>query len=127
MTWGEFDSDDWTDRLAAALPALAKVQEPYLQAYWQHHPREQIIVDGRDVTPFPLDDLRMVYAEARHSRRFGREAEFASLRAAFAVQAVARGTAGGLGRRLGKRLSFRTDRPAPLRRPPNMAEKLTMH
>lgn len=81
MNSGAFDVEDWLDRMVAALGALAKAQEPYLYAYWQHHPREQLIVDGRDETPFPLDDLRMVYAEARYSRNFGREAEYEPLRA----------------------------------------------
>jgi len=81
MTSGAFDVGDWMERVVAALRALAKAQEPFLHAYWQHNPREQLIVDGRDETPFPLDDLRMVYAEARYSRRFGREAEYAPLRA----------------------------------------------
>ena len=30
MTPGEFSAGDWIDRLAGALPALAKAQEPYL-------------------------------------------------------------------------------------------------
>ena len=64
MTSKAFDHSDWIDRLAGALAALAKAQEPYLQAYWQHIPRKRLFVDGRDVTPFPLDDLRMVYTEA---------------------------------------------------------------
>ena len=81
MTSKGFDAGDWIDRVAAALRALALAREPYLQAYWQHNPREQVIVDGRDETPFPLDDVRMVYAEARYSRSFGREAEYAPLRA----------------------------------------------
>ena len=80
MTSGAFDADSWSERLVVALRALAKAQEPYLHAYWQHHPREQLIVNGRDETPFPMDDLGMVYWEARYSRRFGREAEYAALR-----------------------------------------------
>ena len=80
MTSGAFDAKDWTERVAAALGALAKVQESYLHAYWQHHPREQVVVDGRDETPFPLDDLRMVYAGARYRQAFGREAEYEPLR-----------------------------------------------
>ena len=56
-----FDAEDWIDRLATSLPRLAKAQEPYLEHYWRHHPRTHRIVDGRDVTPFPLDDVRMVY------------------------------------------------------------------
>ena len=53
MTSKALDSGRWIDRLAGALSALAQAQEPYLQAYWQHHPREQVIVDGRDETPNP--------------------------------------------------------------------------
>ena len=64
-----FDNAAWEDRLAAALNALEKVQEPYLQAYWERYPRKLVFVNGRDETPFPLDDLRMVYAEARHSQK----------------------------------------------------------
>ena len=81
MRSGAFDAGGWIERLVVALRALAKAQERYLQAYWQHHPRAQLIVDGRDETPFPMDDLRMVYWQARYSRRFGREAEYAPLRA----------------------------------------------
>ncbi len=81
MTSGAFDAGDWMERVAAALCTLSRAQEPFLHPYWQHNPREQLIVDGRDETPFPLDDLRMVYAEARYSQRFGREAEYAPLRA----------------------------------------------
>ncbi|MCY3941133.1 MAG: HEPN domain-containing protein [Gammaproteobacteria bacterium] len=77
-----FDTAAWEDRLAAALDGLEKVQEPYLQAYLERYPRERLIVNGRDETPFPLDDLRMVYAEARHSQRFGKGSESAPLRAA---------------------------------------------
>ena len=81
MTTNAFDAERWVDRLAVALRALAKVQGPYLQAYWERHTRKQIIVNGRDETPFPLDDLRMVYSGARHSRRFGTESEHAPLSA----------------------------------------------
>ena len=74
-----FDAQAWVEGLAAALGSLARAQEPYLQAYWQHNPRKRLIVNGRDKTPFPLDDLRMVYAQARHSRTFGEEAQYAPL------------------------------------------------
>lgn len=80
MTSGMFDANVWMERVAATLGPLATAQEPYLHAYWQHHPREQVIVNGRDETPFPLGDLRMVYAQARYSRNFGREAEYEPLR-----------------------------------------------
>ena len=75
-----FDAEDWINRLATSLPRLAKAQEPYLEHYWRHYPRTHGIVDGRDVTPFPLDDVRMVYTRVRHSRRFGEEAQYAPLR-----------------------------------------------
>jgi len=75
-----FDAEDWIDRLATSLPLLAKAQESYLEHYWRHYPRTLRIVDGRDVTPFPLDDVRMVYAMVRYSRRLGEEAQYASLR-----------------------------------------------
>ena len=77
-----FDSANWINRLAAALDGLEKTQEPYLQAYWERYPRKRLIVDERDETPFPLDDLRMVYASARHNRRASTKSEYAPLRAA---------------------------------------------
>ena len=80
MTSNNFDHGSWIERLAGALSALAKAQEPYLRAYWQHHPREQMIVDGRDETPYPLDDLRMVYSSARHSGKLIGTARYAPLR-----------------------------------------------
>ena len=61
---------------------LVRAQERYLQAYWQHHPREHVIVDGRDETPYPLDDLRMVYSMARHSGTLAGTARYAPLREA---------------------------------------------
>ena len=79
MTSKAFDHGNWIERLAGALSALATAQEPYLQAYWQHHPREKVIVDGRDETPFPLDDLRMVYSGARHSGQLIGTARYAPL------------------------------------------------
>ena len=82
MTSREFHANDWIDRLAAALPALAKVQESYLEAHLSHNPRPRKIVDGIDVTPFPLDDLRMIYESARYSRRFDEEEQYAPLRKA---------------------------------------------
>ena len=75
-----FDAEGWIDRLATSLPRLAKAQDAYLEHYWRHYPRTHRIVDGRDVTPFPLDDVRMVYTRVRYSRRFGEEAQYAPLR-----------------------------------------------
>ena len=80
MAFKAFDVDAWVERLAAALGGLAKAQESYLHAYWQHNSRKIVVVNGKDETPFPLDDVRMLYSRARHSRVFGREAEYARLR-----------------------------------------------
>ena len=74
-----FDAEDWVERLATSLPILEKAQQPYLERYWRDYPRTHRIVDGRDVTPFPLDDVRTVYAMVRHSRHFGKEAQYAPL------------------------------------------------
>ena len=52
MTPEEFDTDGWIDRVAAALAELAHAQGPYLEEYWQDNPREHVMVDGRDETPF---------------------------------------------------------------------------
>ncbi len=79
MTFNEFDGEDWIGRLAETLPVLAEAQEPYLQDYWRHHPRSLTIIDGRDMTPFPLDDVRLLYQRSRYSRRFGEEAYYAPL------------------------------------------------
>lgn len=80
MTSKALDHGSWIERLARALSALEKAQEPYLQAYTQDHPRERVIVDGRDEKPFPLDDLRMVYSMARHSGMLAGTARYAPLR-----------------------------------------------
>ena len=82
MTSAEFDAESWVEQLAATLPVLTEVQEPYLQHYWRHHPRTQVVVNGRDKTPFPLDDLCHVYLLARYSSTLGGEEDYAPLRAA---------------------------------------------
>jgi hypothetical protein len=76
----EFEAGVWIERLARALPGLSKAQEPFLKEIWQHNPRKQVIVNGRDETPFPLDDLRMLYAKAVQG--FGESENYAPLRAA---------------------------------------------
>ena len=75
----EFEAGVWIERLARALPGLSKAQGPFLKEFWQHNPRH-VVVDGWDETPFPLDDLRMLYAEAGHG--FGESEYYAPLRAA---------------------------------------------
>ena len=80
MTAKAFDYRGWIDRLDGSLSKLAQEQQPYLRMYWQDNPRERRIVDGRDETPFPLDDLRMVYARARHNGILAGEARYVPLR-----------------------------------------------
>ena len=82
MNSEEFDAGNWVERLARALPGLSEVQEPFLQEYWERNPRERVVIDGRDETPSPLDDLRMLYARARHAGIFGEHTYYAPLRTA---------------------------------------------
>ena len=70
----------WIERLSRALTGLSQAQGPFLKEFWQHNPRKQVIVNGQDETPFPLDDLRMLYAKAVHG--FGKRDYYAPLRAA---------------------------------------------
>ena len=89
MTMAEFAAGDWIDRLARALSGLAEAQEPYLQEYWKQHPRVHGAGGarvhgaggGRDGNQpaFPLDDLRSLYAIARHSHVFGEQEHYAPL------------------------------------------------
>ena len=81
MTPEEFDTSGWIERVAMVLAALAHAQEPYLEEYWRDNPRQRVMVDGRDETPFPLDDVRDLYSQVRYARVFGREAHYESLRA----------------------------------------------
>ena len=80
MNSEEFEAGVWIERLARALSGLSRAQGPFLKEYWQHVPREHVEVDGRDETPFPLDDLRMLYAQVGHG--FGESDCCAPLRAA---------------------------------------------
>ena len=81
MTIEEFEAGDWIDRLARALPGLAEVQEPYLEEYRKQNPRVHSVVgDGDGNQPaFPLNDLRDLYARARHSHVFGQQEYYARL------------------------------------------------
>ena len=81
MTMTEFAAGDWIDRLARALPGLAEAQEPYLQEYRKQNPRVHGAVGGRDGNQpaFSLDDLRDLYAIARHSNVFGEQEHYAPL------------------------------------------------
>ena len=83
MTSEDFSAGNWIDRLARALPNLAEVQGPYLQKYYRQNPRVHVSYGGRDdgEPAFPLDDLRDLYAMARHGNVFGEQEYFAPLRA----------------------------------------------
>ena len=81
MTSEEFAAGNWIDRLARALRKLAEAQEPYLQEYYSKNPRVHVVFEerGGNPPPFPLDDLRELYARACHSNVFGKEEYYAPL------------------------------------------------
>ena len=81
MTAEEFSTDEWIDRLARALPGLAEAQKPYLHRYQEHNPRVHFKLGGRDGNrpAFPMDDLRDLYAMARHSHAFGEDKYYTAL------------------------------------------------
>ena len=83
MTAAEFAVGDWIDRLAPALSKLADAQKSYLQEYYRENPRVHVVFDmrGGNRPPFPLDDVRMLYAMACHSHVLGEEEYYARLRA----------------------------------------------
>ena len=64
MTAEEFAVKDWIDRLVPALSKLAEAQKSYLQEYYIRNPGVRLELDMRhgDRPPFPLDDVRMLYA-----------------------------------------------------------------
>ena len=84
MSSEKFSADEWIDRLAAALAKLAEAHEPYLQGYYRKSPHVHAVHVGleRNAPAFPLDDVRMLYASARHGGRVGEEAYYAPLCAA---------------------------------------------
>ena len=75
----EFEAKGWTERLARALSDLSRAQEPFLQEYWRRTPRKNVSVDGRDETPFPLDDMQMLYSRAYRGGVFGEHEYYATL------------------------------------------------
>ena len=81
MKAGEFSADGWIDRLAKALPRLAEAQEPYLTHYPSFRLRTIDRLTGRNYTggAFPLDDLCMLYARARHLEAKSQGKEFEAL------------------------------------------------
>ena len=82
MKLEDFEAGNWIERLARALRRLSQAQRPFLRDYWQHNPRKRVVVDGRDETPFPLDDLNSIYIFARHGRMVSEREYYEPLRAA---------------------------------------------
>ena len=74
MNSEEFEAEAWNDRLARALRGLSRTQGPFLPEYWRHNPREHVVIDGRDETPFPPNDLRTAHALANHEGSLGEQA-----------------------------------------------------
>ena len=83
MTLEKFAAGDWIDRLALALRSLAEVQESYLPEYYGRSRRLQIVFgeQGGNPQPFPLDELRMLYARAYYSKDVGKEEYYTPLSA----------------------------------------------
>lgn len=81
---GEFSAEDWIGRLSEALPRLDEVQQPFLREYWERNPSVHIVSGGPDakLAEYPLDDLRDLYAMARHGHVFGEREYYAPLCAA---------------------------------------------
>ena len=65
-----FAVGDWIERLAELLPPLAQVQKPFLREDQEQYGRVIILRDG-EPPPFPLDDLRLLYDEARNGSPMG--------------------------------------------------------
>ena len=84
MSSEKFSADEWIDRLTPALAKLAEAHEPYLQGYYRQSSHVHAVHIGLETKApaFPLDDMRMLYASARHGGRVGEEAYYAPLRAA---------------------------------------------
>ena len=79
MTSAQFNAEAWIERLAQLLPPLAQAQESFLREYQERDARVIDLRDGRP-PPFPLEDLRLLYDEARNGRWWGMEAHYAPLR-----------------------------------------------
>ena len=80
MTSDGFAYEDWVDRIALALPGLAKAQKPFLREYWEQNGGVHVVYDRRSGKPvFPLDDLRDLYAMVRNSNAFGKREHYAPL------------------------------------------------
>lgn len=100
-----YSLNTWCDRLVPALNQLAKVQVPFLEAYWQasSYPT-RVSFNGIDETPFPKDDVADLYDLARMALRSGEKKYYDPLREALdPVKGILRSHP-SLARALGKRV-----------------------
>ena len=81
MTVEEFSAGDWIDRLAQALPDLAKEQKPYLSEYYKHNPRAHFELRGRGDNPqiSLFNHLRDLYAMAYNYAFSKKDKHYAAL------------------------------------------------
>ena len=81
MTVDEFSADEWVDRLAQALPKLAKAQEPWLQEYYGQPRRVLSPYVGRNGNPpaFPLGDVQTLYTRACFAKGSSEGKQYAAL------------------------------------------------
>ena len=79
MNSKEFAAGDWVDRLGSALRKLAIAQELYLEEYYRQNADARVAYDGwvGNRRGYELDDLRVLYAMARHG--IGDQKRFAPL------------------------------------------------
>ena len=78
-----YSLDRWCDRLGPALSQLAKVQAPFLEAYWQANSYPtRVSFNGVDETPFPKDNLADLYDLARLASRSAERKYYKPLREA---------------------------------------------
>ena len=65
-----YSLNSWCARLAPSLSHLAKVQEQFLEAYWQASSfPTHVSFNGKDETPFPKDDMVHLFDLARSASR----------------------------------------------------------
>lgn len=100
-----YSLDTWCDRLGPALRQLAKVQVPFLEAYWQANSYPtRVSFNGVDETPFPKDDVAHLYDLARLASRSAEKKYYNPLREALdPVRGILRSHP-SLARALGKRI-----------------------
>ena len=79
-----FEAGAWIDRLSKCLADLTKAQRPHFIGYGERRQRKVVIPVGlrAEDQPFPLDDLRMLYAHLRRELRLVPGVDYQQVRAA---------------------------------------------